>query len=207
MRICSVTVLYHPDDAVYKNICSYYDYVEKLYIIDNTEAENKNDWIKDNAGGDKAGKIVYVRSGINTGVAAALNSACRLAMADGFDWILTMDQDSNLKALDFFKFCTSFIHDDDIGIISASFSNNMPFKKQHLDHSYELLFAITSGNLLRLNAWSVTVFNEKLFIDEVDNDFCLRLKKNGFRILTSKEILLNHSIGEIKRIRFFTIKK
>ena len=38
-------------------------------------------------------------------------------------------------------------------------------------------------------------FDENLFIDEVDNEFCYRVKKNGYDILEFPSIILKHSLG------------
>ena len=87
---------------------------------------------------------------------------------------------------------------------------------------------ITSGNVIEIEAWQkVGCFEEVLFIDEVDHDFCYRLREAGFKILKS-EIVLRHEIQDggkrtflpydlskgspmrlfyIFRNRFFTAKK
>lgn len=208
MRICSVTIIYHPDSTVFHNISSYINYVEKLFIVDNTEGLESNNWYRKNIEHREFNdKFVYIRNGSNIGIAAALNLGCKLATAESFDWILTMDQDSYLKNPAFFNYCAPLLGTADVGIMAASFSKKMPFRKAYNDQSDELLFAITSGNLVRLNAWSATLFEEKLFIDEVDNDFCLRLKSKGYKIISSKENLLIHTIGEVKKVRFFFSKK
>ena len=40
-RISATVIWYNPDDENIKNIRTYIDYVEKLYIIDNTKESNK----------------------------------------------------------------------------------------------------------------------------------------------------------------------
>ena len=37
---------------------------------------------------------------------------------------------------------------------------------------------------------------DKLFIDEVDNEFCIRAGLNGYKILTTKKIYLRHHLGQ-----------
>ncbi|MER3463640.1 MAG: hypothetical protein C4329_03655, partial [Chitinophagaceae bacterium] len=38
--------------------------------------------------------LTYLHDGENRGIAARLNQACKLAIQEGFAWLLTMDQDS-----------------------------------------------------------------------------------------------------------------
>lgn len=42
LSIAGVVILYNPDESVYKNISSYAPYIQKLYIIDNSEHTNEN---------------------------------------------------------------------------------------------------------------------------------------------------------------------
>jgi rhamnosyltransferase len=58
---------------------------------------------------------------------------------------------------------------------------------------------MTSGNLLNLDAVaSIGPFEEKLFIDCVDMDYCLRLRRAGFRIIRDHSVGLQHSLGDFR---------
>ncbi len=66
---------------------------------------------------------------------------------------------------------------------------------------------MTSGKLLNLKVHRiVSGFEEKFFIDYVDHEYCLRLRKNHFKIIRNNEILLNHSLGTFE-VRIFFGKK
>ena len=59
---------------------------------------------------------------------------------------------------------------------------------------HECLSVITSGSLVKREAFEhVCGFNESLFIDQVDHEFCYRLKRRGWRILKVDGIALNHN--------------
>ena len=64
--------------------------VEKLYLVDNSEISDNG--IKKYFINNK--KIIYIENNSNTGVAHALNQGAGLAITDGYDWLLTLDQDS-----------------------------------------------------------------------------------------------------------------
>jgi rhamnosyltransferase len=59
---------------------------------------------------------------------------------------------------------------------------------------------ITSGMLVRRSVLEkVGDFREEFFVDHVDNDFCLRARRAGFRIVQDSELRLAHSLGERNR--------
>ncbi len=89
-RFCGCVVLFNPDDSVINNIKSYINQLEYLYIIDNSPIDH-SEWIKQNL---RNASYQYYGFKENLGLAFALNYACKKAIKDGFDYILTMDQDS-----------------------------------------------------------------------------------------------------------------
>jgi rhamnosyltransferase len=195
MKICSVTILFHPEESVKFHVASYLHAVELAYIIDNTESAAINNR-KLFEGIDGEEKIVFLKNETNVGIGKSLNIAFQMAEDAGFDWILTMDQDSNFNGNAFFELAAIKFNDNNIGIIGASAHQNIPFKNGFDEHFNSNLFLITSGNLVRINAWQkVGSYNEILFIDEVDTDFCLRLQKLNFQILSTKENYLQHKLG------------
>jgi len=63
----------------------------------------------------------------------------------------------------------------------------------------EVFTAITSGCLCNVAILkSVGGFDSKMFIDYVDFELCLRLQKNGFKIIQSQQSVLCHHLGESK---------
>jgi rhamnosyltransferase len=106
-----------------------------------------------------------------------------------------MDQDSvfeqgALKILKDFAFNCN----DDIAIVSPFHFIKRPLKNTSIE---EVRFTMTSGNLLRVSAAKTAgPFEEKLFIDSVDTEYCLRLRKNGFRIIRVNTAVLQHQLGK-----------
>ena len=94
MKIAGTVVWYNPDSENSKNIKTYIDYVEKLYIIDNSKKDNKK--LSEELNNKK---IEYIyNNGKNLGISRALNLACEKAEEKGFSWMLTMDQDSSFDS-------------------------------------------------------------------------------------------------------------
>ena len=94
MKICGVVVWYNPDKV--SNIKSYLNHLDKLYIVDNSN--NNNFELTKNLG-----EITYIPLLCNKGIAYALNVGLKKALDEKYDFILTMDQDSEYEEGMFFK--------------------------------------------------------------------------------------------------------
>ena len=192
-NICAGIVLYNPDiERLRQNIVAIMSQVEIVYLQDNgsINIEDVKKLICNYP------SIILLQNSENKGIAWALNSICRKAEVDCYQWILTLDQDSvcpenmieiyekHLTNAD--MLCPKII-DRNYGIIDGSSKGTETVEK-----------CITSGCLLNLASWrQVHGFDEKMFIDGVDFEFCYRMKKAGMNILRVNEILLNHEIGNI----------
>jgi len=195
--LAGCVILYNPNISIIRNIESYLCFLNVLYIIDNSEAiDNKLiDVIR-----LISSKIIYLPQHNNIGIASALNIVAGLAVKERYNWLLTMDQDSYFFGKDFFDtWRANIVQNEEIGLIAASYTNKYDrWQKEYSKHYNEIHFAVTSGNIINLKAWEDTNgFEDKLFIDEVDHDYCLKLRKHKYKILISKEMLLGHVIGEI----------
>jgi rhamnosyltransferase len=64
-------------------------------------------------------------------------------------------------------------------------------------HWREVRTAITSGSLVRVAVFgAVGLFDDALFIDSVDHDFCLRCRRRGLLVIESRDQVLEHAIGQ-----------
>lgn len=195
MKICGVVVWYNPDKV--SNIKSYLNHLDKLYIVDNSN--NNNFELTKNLG-----EITYIPLLCNKGIAYALNVGVKKALDEKYDFILTMDQDSEYEEGMFFKYI-NFVKNDkeeDIGIYSS-----IPLigkRKEYSNEEYQYAeVAMTSGSLINLNIIKkVGLFNEDFFIDEVDTEFSFRVRDNGFKIKVVNNTFFKHSIGNTKRYKF-----
>lgn len=194
--IAGVVVLYNPPEAVIGNIASYLGQIDLLYAVDNSDDESCLDMP-----GFAGPKVVYQPNHANLGIAAALNIGAQRALAEGFDFLLTMDQDS-CAAPDMVARMLECLDGRDmarIGIVSpfhVTKSGHLPGKEACQD----VMTPMTSGCLLNLRAFrEVGPFREILFIDFVDNEYCLRLRKHGFDVYRANLARLEHSVGDTKK--------
>lgn len=220
MKICSVTVWYNPDESNVGNILTYSSLCKKCYVVDNSEADNS-------ALAAKIPNAVYISNGGNLGIAAALNKGCQMALDAGFEWCMTMDQDSSWdseQAALYFSLCkdnageknVSFCPSADyemprsfLGLAKRACLSCLGLKKscdaaagagEERPQKTPMDCCITSGNVISLSAWKkIGGFYEPFFIDEVDHEFCFRLKEAGFEILKFENCKMNHVLGSPRR--------
>ena len=193
--IAGVVILYNPDNSVYENIKSYEDQVNVLYIYDNSEIINP-EFAQEF---QKKSSTYYISNQTNLGVAKVLNDAANKAIENGFDYLLTMDQDSKAPANLVERLSKKASESTQFGIVSPLHSNKFNTHLKEIKDTEEYVnTTMTSGNLLSLNAYnSVGPFNEDFFIDYVDIEYCLRLKRNGYKIVRLNDLVLEHAEGNI----------
>jgi len=202
-KICAGITMFNPEiERLEQNINSILPQVEKLYLIDNA-SENAGE-IKLKFSGNE--KIEITENSENLGIATALNQMCRKGIDDGFEWIVTLDQDSILE-VDGVERYLEFVNREDVALITPKFDddNEPDIISSGKEEDFEFVTRCnTSGSFVRLSAYKeVGGFDDKMFIDCVDFDFCTALIEHGFRILRSNKTIIHHRLGEAKEIRFF----
>lgn len=192
MKLAGVITLYHPDKNVLSNIKTFLGQLDILYVLDNTE----NPDISTKEIFSKIEKVEYKAFGDNMGISYAMNYA--LKNAGDYDFLLTMDQDSYFMPGMMKKYKQAIeaqekINPQKTGVYSVNFDQKVDVP---MPGCKKIDTAITSGSIIPVHlAIKIGGFDENLFIDEVDNEFCYRVKKNGYDILEFPSIILNHSLG------------
>lgn len=193
-KIAAVVILYYPEQSTIKNIRSYSPFVETVFAIDNSENPSKE--FKDSI--VKIENCIYLQHNQNQGIAKRLNEACEIAKKKGFEWLLTMDQDSFFSEGMFEKYliCFENFYKEDVAIFGV---NYMPEILPVSDDPVPVLSTITSGNLVNLSLNDVIgKYNEQLFIDLVDAEYCYRANNLNYKIILFSNIVLTHKLGYVQ---------
>jgi rhamnosyltransferase len=201
-KMAGAIILFHPTESVMKNVQSYLADAEVLYLIDNSPGSHTSLI----ASICRHEKVKYISAKKNIGIAAALNIAAQSAIQEGYKYLLTMDQDSAF-APNMLPKMLKYAIDDSIGIIAPFHQDRNVPKPIPQEETEYVLVTMTSGNLLNLTVYQkVGGFLEKLFIDCVDTEYCLRLHTMGYRILRINNAVLSHSLGSFTVRRFLGSK-
>lgn len=195
-----------------ENIVSIIDQVAEVLIIDNGSQNiiylNNliNKFMTENQF-----KITIIYNSTNLGVATALNQALTYASNKTYKWLFTLDQDSTCKSNiinEMLYFYESIAQKEKIIIIAPYFFDLNRKVKEKLNNSIEVIITITSGSMTNIIlANKIGGYLDKLFIDHVDHEFCLRARKNSLKVIKFAKIGLNHEIGKatIHRLLFFKL--
>ncbi len=193
MKIAACVILYHPKEKDLKNIISYLTKVDKLYIYDNTEnTKTKLDF-------EDYNKSIYTSDFENKGLSFRLNQACQQAIADGYNYLMTMDQDSYFSSENlnyYFDSIKNYPDKASVGIFGLDYSTKNIIANLIDIVPLEVHSLITSGSVINLDNYNeIGGFDENLFIDGVDFDYCFATLKKGFKCILFKNNYLNHSCG------------
>lgn len=204
-KIIGGIILYNPDIIrLSENISAIIDQIDYLLLIDNNSnniVDIMNEYKFDP-------KIKIISNKENFGVAYALNQVIDYSKKNDYHWALTLDQDSVCpkNLINIYRQYTNIVN---IGIICPNIIdrneiNRTPVNKKK---AAEVKWCITSASLVNINAWhNVGGFDERLFIDLVDYDFCHRLRENGYKIMMTNETSLLHQLGDLRIYNFFGLK-
>lgn len=199
-HVVGALIAYHPDlAALDQNIRIASAQVDKLYVWDNTGPSSLI------GGLDFPENVVYIQRDKNYGIAEPLNRMAQIARESGADWLLSLDQDSTLTpnyVVRLLAIADSMTSLENIGIISGSAIE--PYKKlaQSICEPVVANTLITSGSLIRLNVYDqVGGSDEQMFIDCVDHELCLNMRRNGFALYLSGSVNFQHTIGEPQEIK------
>lgn len=152
-------------------------------------------------------KVVLIRNKVNKGIAAALNQIMEYGEQHQYNWVLTMDQDS-IFPNNGLEIYSRYLQSQVAVLTCRVIDTNNPVNEENGLKSKELLTekvsrCITSGSMNSVKVWrEIDGFDEQMFIDYVDFEYCIRVKKNGYDILKCNEVELKHQLGnlEIKNI-------
>lgn len=194
-------VLYNPNiKRLKENLFAIKNQVNEVIFIDNASAN-----IDEIEGNVNFKDILIIKNSKNQGIAYALNQIMTYAKENKYEWVLTLDQDS-VVADNLISEYSKYTNDKQIGIINPKIiDRNFTKSESDIDQnkiSYPTL-AITSGCLTRRSAWEIVGgFDEWLFIDSVDFDFCYRLTKYNYKILSTPFTNILHEVGHSRLVKF-----
>ncbi len=213
LSICAVIVSYEPDESIIRLVDSINKQTDEIVIVDNfSRSDNSKEILKSLE--ENQIKIIYNND--NYGMAKALNQGVRYALSKQYKWVLTLDQDSEFYPNTYNILLAGYenLKDKDrVMIIAPKPVERVLIKDStiglNIRNQGEILWKnavlnLTSGSLIKAEAFShIGFFEEKLFIEQVDNDFCYRLGKKGYKIKVAVNVPFVHEIGKSLKKMFF----
>ncbi len=188
----AVVVLYNPEKEDFSNIMSYVGKVDVIYIIDNS-AENNARKIREVVPIDDK-SIIYRHFPENLGLCKGMNVGINELVKCGCKWAFTMNSDSYFKN-DVVKVFRDYVNSHDcrrIAILAPVYTFDR-HKASTYNGTRELKRAMMSGNYLNIDVFKkMGGFLEELFVDGLDNEYCIRLRKRKYKIIECGNALMEH---------------
>jgi len=206
--VCAVIVTYNPRPTFIDNIVNVAAQVKHVVVVDNGSSNETERHL--HTLGTRPGCTV-IRNRQNLGIALALNLGVKYASDAGYDWVCTFDQDSQI--------CDGFIskmleayqrapHPERVALLAPSYVDRESGVEMRLKRACngQILTTMTSGSMVPLTTIrKLGFFDESLYMDAVDIEFCLRARREGMLILQSPAVLL-HSLGATSYHRLFGLR-
>lgn len=207
--LCGVVVMYHPDAGIVANLSAMIRECGRVFVVDNGASVETRARLATLPG------LEMIGLGQNIGVAAALNAGGRRACAEGCKWMVTFDQDSRPRAGMVDALLATATRNPAAAVVAPRIFEpagpaggyrwlrphpRVPwlFQRRGVEAGDlpAVTAAITSGSLVSLPVWEqVGGFDERLFIDYVDIEYCLRIGREGGVVAVAAAAGLDHSLG------------
>lgn len=203
--VSAVIITYNVENDFKNRINKLKGKVNEIIVVDNGSKAETISMLKEL---EKEITIIYLEK--NKGIAYALNTGIKYSIEKGYDWILTLDHDSIVtdNMINNMLKCYEGFEEElkekvamlvPVHVEEKEHENNHVINNEEVSSkSYtEVLTEITSGALTKASIYkSVGLYDEKLFIDLVDHDYCLSLNKKGFKVIQVNSAILIHNLGE-----------
>ncbi|MFM4783533.1 glycosyltransferase family 2 protein [Aeromonas veronii] len=208
MKVGAVIVSYHPDDLFESRVSNIARSVDHVVVVDNTPNGARASFVNN--------RVIYIELKNNFGIARALNVGVSKLLDMGCELSFLFDQDSEPSSKVFKTMLHSyanFFSTDGLVILGTSYFDTRmnvwsPFISFNgfrlerrsplgVDKLIPADYIITSGTLLSRRVWErVGEFDESLFIDYVDIEWCLRAKNKGVSIYGEPRCVMTHTLGD-----------
>jgi rhamnosyltransferase len=196
-RVSAIVVTFHPSGEHLQNLVQIRAQVDELIVVDNGSTDQE--LLQARLSSSKLG-FELIENSRNLGIAAALNLGVRKAQQRGCRWVALFDQDSALTEGFIATMVAEFQayrQEKKIMQIIPRYRDPETGIERPISRFEDggVFLTITSGSLFAMEAFEECgLFQENLFIYCVDDDYSLRIRKNGFFIgVASKAVLLHQS--------------
>lgn len=205
-KVIAIIVTYNPDpDLLYRQFKSILDQVEKIIYVDNNSPNLDFSMVDYD-------KVDLICNKENKGLGYAQNQGIEQAIKQDATHIILFDQDTIADSSLINELIKTSNEYDNVVLVGPAIYNNytMPptisdtvsklswkiSKQEMQNYPIEVEYCIASGSLISVNGIKeVGLINDKLFIDALDLEWCLRAKYKGYKIMVNPKAKVYHQLG------------
>ena len=210
MKVAAIIVTYNPDvDLLRRQNEELGGQVDFLIYVDNASQDTS---LIDKLSSDR---IIINKNDKNFGLAKAQNQGISIAQKIGVDFVVLFDQDS-VPPVGFVEALTHCYNEQSrinkVGLVGPAIRNLTTKNREnekgvlfrglfvdtiYLDEATEVSYCIASGSLIPITVIEeVGGMEEKMFIDGLDVEWCLRAQSKGYKIFQTNSTYLEHCLGD-----------
>jgi rhamnosyltransferase len=203
--VCAVIVTYHPTVDMIERLPMVLAQVQGLVVVDNGSDAEELAQLRETS---QVFGFQLIENIENLGIAMALNQGVQWAISENYPWLILFDQDSRIT--------DGFI--DQMFVAWQSHPARERIASMHPryvdpDTGHEPTFlraddggpvtSMTSGALMP--TWifdKIGLFLTEYFIDQVDTEYCFRIRAAGYLVADARNVVLLHATGFPERLHF-----
>jgi len=194
MQFAVGITLFHPENAAVAYLATLVDTFSRVYVYDNS---GDNQAYRDQIDS----RCVYFHTGSNDGLSVAFNRFLAQATEDNIDYLLLLDQDSmyqtdSLKAL--MADIAALPADDTVAIRACRAQpagvKTLPPSPQEITPAYKVISSGSFLNMACVKRYQLQ-YDENLFVDYVDDDFCKQINSKQLKIRCHTRYTLLQDLG------------
>jgi rhamnosyltransferase len=197
-EVLAVVVSYNGLGTTTQTVTALLDQVARILIVDNGSDRPSLDALDALEGDDR---VSVIRLSENRGIGHALNLGVRRAKELGYAWLLTMDQDSVVDRAMIDAYEAAVARNPERVCLAPAINGG---DEASDERDAVVGYAITSGNLVRVSLFDqIGPYDEGFFIDCIDFDFSLRLRRAGHAVHRVPTARMQHRLGDADAVPAF----
>jgi rhamnosyltransferase len=207
-RVVGVVTSFNPSGDLITHCAELQRQVSKVVVVDD-ESDNR---AQDTLDALETSGAYVVRLRENLGIGHAINVGTEEARNFSPEFVVTFDQDSSIQP----GYVDALVDEYDrvtlsgvnVGMVAPNYYAQTAQSRDSANLSYLMAIApIQSGALIPVSAIDVVgKQKEEYFIDAIDTEYFLRIKKYGFEAICAPKLRLTHTLGSRVRLTIFGVE-
>ena len=207
--VTAVITTYNCYTSIERTILAVANQVGRVIIVDNGSEPETLDAIRSAIERNRLQTCELLPQGRNLGIGAAMNIGVRAALATGAEYVLTLDDDTEVSPGAVARLVRCFMdHEaEQVAIVWAHWVGEINFPQTGLreeDAPRSVERIPTSGCMIRREVFvSVGMYREDYFLDFTSYEYCDRIIGAGWQVLICPAATVFHRSGDEVLRKFF----
>ena len=200
-KIIGIIALYNPTVADFANVEKYVDGLDECLLMDDSGNNNLSEckaFIERHPR-----RVLYIPNETNIGLTKSVNRGFDKAISDGADWVLVMNPDGAFEN-DAIGIYRDYIENHDcsnVAIIVPQYNFDRHPRQAGIGFK-TVTYADMSGSLYNTNVLKrIGLYDPKTFFYGLDAEYCLRVKKNNYKMIECSAAVLHHQPAHTETLK------